>query len=89
MPQRKAYLCLKVTFRNVLLSSHIGQKSVVGRESAEKNVVVKEYVIDEEVLMPEKGEEEEDFDTDRDTVMTEEEDAEMEEEDAETEEEET
>eukprot|EP00957_Ditylum_brightwellii_P111017 8466521-Ditylum_brightwellii.AAC.1 len=55
MPQRKGYLCLKVTF---LLPSHLGQKSVVGRESVETNVVVGEDVVDEEVTMPEEGEEE-------------------------------
>jgi len=76
---------LKVTFRIFLIPSHLGQKSVVGRESVEMKVVVGEDVVDEEVLMPEEGEEEkkedeEECDTDGETVMAKVEDAEMEEE---------
>mmetsp|Transcript_871 Transcript_871/g.1391 ORF Transcript_871/g.1391 Transcript_871/m.1391 type:complete len:128 (+) Transcript_871:122-505(+) len=85
MLQRKGYLCLKVTFRIFLIPSHLGQKSVVGRESVEMKVVVGEDVVDEEATMPEEGEEEkkedeEECDTDRETVMAEVEDDEMEEE---------
>mmetsp|Transcript_18577 Transcript_18577/g.26744 ORF Transcript_18577/g.26744 Transcript_18577/m.26744 type:complete len:124 (-) Transcript_18577:1997-2368(-) len=79
MLQRKGCLCLKVTFRIFLIPSHLGQKSVVGRESVEMKVVVGEDVVDEEVTMPEEGEEEkkedeEECDTDRETVMAEVED---------------
>jgi len=41
-----------------LIPSHLGQKSVVGRESVEMKVVVGEDVVDEEVTMPEEGDEE-------------------------------